>query len=76
MHQLYLSDAFTQKERDDLAEWLASDEATRQAVSSAIQWRAEATNDRDNPTEALALTYIDARAVHERLDPVCGPEGW
>ena len=44
--------------------------------ASAIQWRAGATNDKDNPTEALALAYIDARAVQERLDTVCGPEGW
>ena len=44
--------------------------------TSAIQWRAGATNDRDKPTEALALAYIDARAVQERLDQVCGPEGW
>ena len=36
LRQLYSSDAFTQKERDDLAEWLASGEATRQTVSSAI----------------------------------------
>ena len=36
VRQLYLSDAFTQQERDDLAEWLASGEATRQSVSSAI----------------------------------------
>ena len=36
VRQLYLSDAFTQKERDDMAEWLASGEATRQSVSSAI----------------------------------------
>ena len=34
--QLYSSDAFTQQERDDLAAWLASGEATRQSVSSAI----------------------------------------
>ena len=44
--------------------------------ASAIQWRAGATNDKNNPTEALALAYIDARAVQERLDTVCGPEGW
>ena len=36
VRQLYLSGAFTQQERDDLAEWLSSGEATRQAVSSAI----------------------------------------
>ena len=36
VRELYLSSAFTQQERDDLAEWLSSGEATRQAVSSAI----------------------------------------
>ena len=36
VRQLYSSDAFTQQERDDLAEWLASGEATRQGISSTI----------------------------------------
>lgn len=41
-----------------------------------IQWRAGATNNKENPTQALALAYIDARSVQERLDLVCGPENW
>ena len=36
LRQLYSSDAFTQQERDDLAQWLASGEATGQTVASAI----------------------------------------
>ena len=53
VRQLYLSDAFTQQERDDLAEWLASGEATRQSVSSAIgqaEARQEATTSSTRPT--------------------------
>lgn len=40
----------------------------------AIQWRAQ-TVTRDG-TKALALAYIDARAVMNRLDDVVGPENW
>jgi|GEM_PF-737801 len=39
-----------------------------------VQWRAGATNKDD--TKALALAYIDARAVMERLDEVVGPMNW
>jgi hypothetical protein len=39
-----------------------------------IQWRAQSiTKEGDN---AKALAYIDARAVMDRLDSVCGPAGW
>ena len=55
VRQLYLSSAFTQQERDDLAEWLSSGEATRQAVSSAIgvaKARNEAHDQQHAPDEA------------------------
>ena len=39
-----------------------------------VHWRAGATNKED--TEALALAYIDARAVMDRLDEVVGPTNW
>jgi hypothetical protein len=40
----------------------------------AIHWRAQSvTKDGD---KAMALAYIDARNVMERLDEVCGPAGW
>lgn len=39
-----------------------------------IHWRAGATNKEGN--RALALAYIDARAVMDRLDEVIGPTGW
>ena len=52
VRQLYLSGAFTQQERDDLAEWLSSGEATRQAVSSAIGV-AKARNEAHDKQHAL-----------------------
>lgn len=40
----------------------------------AVSWRAQnVTKDGD---KALALAYIDARDVMNRLDDVCGPENW
>ena len=39
-----------------------------------ISWRVGATN--KDKTKGMALAYIDARDVMERLDEVCGPENW
>lgn len=39
-----------------------------------ISWRVGATN--KEKTSAIALAYIDARDVADRLDEVCGPQGW
>lgn len=39
-----------------------------------IHWRVGATT--KDKTRGLALAYIDARDVMERLDEVCGPENW
>lgn len=41
---------------------------------SAISWRVGATN--ADKTKGLALAYIDARDVMNRLDEVCGPASW
>jgi hypothetical protein len=41
---------------------------------NAISWRAQSMN--KDGTKALALAYIDARDVMNRLDEVCGPGGW
>lgn len=41
----------------------------------AIHWRAQNVTER-NGGSALALAYIDARDVQDRLDAVCGPENW
>ncbi len=42
--------------------------------ASAISWRAQTM--KADGSAALALAYIDARDVMNRLDDVCGPEGW
>lgn len=39
-----------------------------------IHWRVGSTN--KDKTKAMALAYIDARALYNRLDAVCGPENW
>lgn len=45
-----------------------------------ISWRVGATNKKnkkpDAPLKGIALAYIDARDVMERLDSVCGIGGW
>lgn len=41
---------------------------------SRISWRAQTVS--KDGTKALALAYIDARDVMERLDEVCGSAGW
>lgn len=41
---------------------------------SRVSWRVGSTN--KDKTKAMALAYIDARDVMERLDEVCGPGGW
>jgi hypothetical protein len=40
----------------------------------AISWRVGATN--KEKTKGIALAYIDARDVMDRLDQVVGPENW
>jgi hypothetical protein len=39
-----------------------------------IEWRVGSTN--ADKTKGLALAYIDARAVMDQLDRVCGPANW
>lgn len=39
-----------------------------------IEWRVGSTN--KEKTKCLPLCYIDARAVMDRLDSMCGPDGW
>jgi hypothetical protein len=39
-----------------------------------IEWRVGSTN--GDKSKGLALCYVDARAVMDRLDSVCGPDGW
>lgn len=45
--------------------------------ANKIHWRVGAVNKRDAGNEsAIALAFIDARDVMERLDEVCGMSGW
>lgn len=39
-----------------------------------ISWRVGSTT--QDKKKGMALAYIDARDVYERLDAVCGPAGW
>lgn len=39
-----------------------------------VKWRVGSTN--KEKTRGMALAYIDARDVMDRLDEVCGPEHW
>lgn len=43
-------------------------------ASEEIDWRIGSTN--ADKTKGMALAYMDARAVMDRLDGVCGPDGW
>ena len=40
----------------------------------SIHWRSQSMN--REGTAAMALAYMDARDVMDRLDAVCGPENW
>lgn len=42
--------------------------------TDAIDWRVGSTN--GEKSKGLALAYVDARAVMDRLDTVCGVDGW
>lgn len=41
-----------------------------------IEWRVGPTNKDGDKPKGQPLCYIDARAVMDRLDTVCGPENW
>lgn len=43
-------------------------------LPAKISWRVGSTN--AEKTKGMALAYIDARDVQDRLDEVCGIEGW
>lgn len=43
--------------------------------ADAIHWRAQSVTDK-NGGAALALAYLDARDVMDRLDHAAGPENW
>ncbi len=41
-----------------------------------LDWRVQACGETNGKIWARVLTYVDARAVQDRLDEVCGPENW
>jgi hypothetical protein len=41
-----------------------------------ISWRVGSTSEKDGKLSGMALAYIDARDVMDRLDAVCGPAHW
>jgi hypothetical protein len=44
---------------------------------AAIHWRVQGKPyERNGKHSAMALAYLDARDVMDRLDEVCGPQGW
>ena len=50
------------------------DELSRPFAADEIDWRVGSVN--KEKTKGMALAYMDARAVMDRLDGVCGPNGW
>jgi len=50
------------------------DELCRPFAAEEIEWRIGSTN--QDKTKGMALAYMDARAVMDRFDAVCGPDGW
>lgn len=41
-----------------------------------IDWRVQSAGTTNGKVWAKCLAYMDSRAVYDRLDDVCGPEGW
>jgi hypothetical protein len=60
-------------EPDETAQELF-DELCRPFACEEIDWRIGSTN--ADKSKGMALAYMDARAVMDRLDGVCGPDGW
>jgi len=50
------------------------DELCRPFAAEEIDWRVGSTT--ADKSKGMALAYMDARAVMDRLDGVCGPDGW
>lgn len=50
------------------------DELSAPFPADYIDWRVGSTN--NDKTKGMALAYIDARAVMDRLDTICGPANW
>jgi hypothetical protein len=50
------------------------DELAADFPTEAVHWRAQSVTKEGD--KAMALAYIDARNVMDRLDAVCGPANW
>jgi hypothetical protein len=50
------------------------DELCAPFETSQIEWRVGSTT--QDKAKGMALAYINARTVMDRLDAVCGPDGW
>lgn len=50
------------------------DELAKPFPENKVHWRVGATN--GDKTKGIALAYVDARDVMDRLDMVVGPENW
>lgn len=50
------------------------DNLAAEFARDAVSWRAQSVT--KDGTKAMALAYIDARDVMQRLDEVCGPGNW
>lgn len=53
-------------------------DALKQPFAPAdLEWRAQHSDvGKDGKVYASLIAYIDARAIYDRLDSVCGPAGW
>ena len=50
---------------------------SKEFAREAVHWRVQGKPyERNGKYSAMALAYIDARDVMDRLDEVCGPENW
>lgn len=50
------------------------DELSQPFPVEYLDWRVGSTT--QDKSKGMALCYVDARAVMDRLDNVCGPDGW
>ena len=50
------------------------DDLSKPFEPDKVHWRVGSTT--KDKSKGLALAYVDARDVMERLDEVCGPDGW
>ena len=56
------------------------DDLSAPFAADMVEWRVGTTNKRwrkeGEPLMGMPLCYVNARAVMDRLDTVCGPDGW